>query len=178
MDIVIRTTTSNPAGLQTSLRNIVHDFDKDLFVPALELLEKRIGITLAQPRFNMMLLGVFAGVAMILAAIGIYGVIAYSVAQRTKEIGIRMALGAQKTDVLSLILRQGLVVVGVGLVVGLISSLITTRLMASLLFGIGANDFMTYAIVLTVLGSAALIATYLPARRAMRVDPIDALRSE
>lgn len=178
MDIVIRTTTSNPAGLQTSLRNIVHDFDKDLFVPTLEPLEKRIGITLAQPRFNMMLLGVFAGVAMILAAIGIYGVIAYSVAQRTKEIGIRMALGAQKTDVLSLILRQGLVVVGVGLVVGLISSLITTRLMASLLFGIGANDFMTYAIVLTVLGSAALIATYLPARRAMRVDPIDALRSE
>jgi putative ABC transport system permease protein len=141
-------------------------------------LEKRIGVTLAQPRFNMMLLGTFAGVAMILAAIGIYGVIAYNVAQRTKEIGIRMALGAQKIDMLSLILRQSLVVVGIGLVVGLIGSLITTRLMASLLFGVSSTDFVTYAIVLALLATAALIASYLPARRAMNVDPVEALRYE
>ena len=125
-----------------------------------------------------MLLGTFAGVAMVLAAIGIYGVIAYSVAQRTKEIGIRMALGAQKIDMLSLILRQSLVVVGIGLGVGLVSSLITTRLMASLLFGVSANDFTTYAIVLALLTIAALIASYLPARRAMNVDPVEALRHE
>jgi putative ABC transport system permease protein len=178
MDVVIRTAASASVGLQTSLRNIVHEFDKDLFVPTLEPLEKHIGVTLAQPRFNMMLLGTFAGVAVILAAIGIYGVIAYSVAQRTKEIGIRMALGAQKIDMLSLILRQSLVVVGTGLVVGLISSLVTTRLMASLLFGVSANDFMTYAIVVAVLAIAALIASYLPARRAMNVDPMEALRYE
>jgi len=178
MDVVIRAAASDPVGLQTSLRNIVHEFDKDLFVPTLEPLEKHIGVTLAQPRFNMMLLGTFAGVAMVLAAIGIYGVIAYSVAQRTKEIGIRMALGAQKFDMLSLILRQSLVVVGIGLIVGLVSSLITTRLMSSLLFGVSANDFTTYAIVLALLAIAALIASYLPARRAMNVDPVEALRHE
>jgi putative ABC transport system permease protein len=177
MDVVIR-TAADPAGLQTALRNVVHEFDRDLFVPALEPLEKHIGVTLAQPRFNMMLLGIFASVAMILAAIGIYGVMAYSVAQRTKEIGIRMALGAQKIDMLSLVLRQSLAVVGTGLVVGLISSLMTTRLMSSLLFGVSANDFITYAVVLALLTIAALIASYLPARRAMRVDPMVALRYE
>src|SRR5205085_2275180 len=119
MDIVIRIGANEASGVQTSLRNIVHEFDKDLFVPTLEPLEKHIGLTLAQPRFNMMLLGCFAGVAMILAAIGIYGVIAYSVAQRTKEIGIRMALGAQKIDMLTMILRQSFAVIGIGLLVGL-----------------------------------------------------------
>src|ERR1700730_2643987 len=178
MDVVIRTTAVDPAGLQASLRNIVQEFDKDLYVPTLEPLEKRIGVTLAQPRFNMMLLGTFAGVAMILAAIGIYGVIAYSVAQRTREIGIRMALGAQKIDMLTMILNQSLAVVGVGLVIGLVGSLMATRLMTSLLFGVSANDFMTYATVLVVLASAALLASYFPARRAMSVDPIVALRYE
>ena len=169
MDLVIRTAASDPVGLQTSLRSIVHEFDKDLFVPTLEPFEKRIGVTLAQPRFNTMLLGTFAGVAMILAAIGIYGVIAYNVAQRTKEIGIRMALGAQKIDMLKLVLRQSLVVVGIGLAVGLISSFVTTRLMTSLLFGVAkaVMDSMTYAIVLALLAITCLIASYLPARRAM-----------
>jgi putative ABC transport system permease protein len=176
MDVVIRAVTAD--GLQTSLRNIMHEFDKDLFVPTLEPLESRIGVTLAQPRFNMMLLGCFAAVAMILAAIGIYGVIAYSVAQRTKEIGIRMALGAQKIDMMTMVLRQSLSIVAIGLVIGLISALGATRLMSALLFGVGANDVMTYLIVVLLLGVAALLASYLPARRAMAVDPMVALRYE
>jgi putative ABC transport system permease protein len=176
MDVVIRGVAAD--GLQTSLRNIVHEFDKDLFVPSLEPLESRIGVTLAQPRFNMMLLGCFAGAAMILAAIGIYGVIAYSVAQRTKEIGIRMALGAQKIDMLTMVLRQSLTIVAIGLVIGLISALGATRLMRALLFGVGANDFATYLLVTLLLGVAAVLASYLPARRAMAVDPMVALRYE
>ena len=177
MDVVIR-TAADPAGLQTALRNIVHEFDRYLFVPTLEPLEKHIGATLAQPRFNMMLLGCFAGVAMILAAIGIYGVIAYSVAQRTKEIGIRMALGAQKIDMLTMILRQGFAVIGIGLLAGLFGALGVTRLMSRLLYGVSANDISIYAIVTVVLSAAALIATYFPARRAMAVDPMEALRYE
>jgi putative ABC transport system permease protein len=178
MDVVIRTAVVDPAGLQSSLRNVVHEFDKTLFIPTLEPLEKRIGVTLAQPRFNMILLGTFAGVAMILAAIGIYGVIAYSVAQRTREIGIRMALGAQKIDMLTMILRQGFAVIGIGLLAGLFGALGVTRLMSRLLYGISANDISIYVIVTVVLSAAALIATYFPARRAMAVDPIEALRYE
>jgi putative ABC transport system permease protein len=126
----------------------------------------------------MMLLGTFASIAMILAAIGIYGVIAYGVAQRTREIGIRMALGAQKIDMLRMILRQSLTIVAIGLVVGLIGALGVTRLMKALLYGVGANDFSTYAIVVFILGAAAVVASYFPARRAMSVDPMVALRYE
>ena len=156
----------------------MHEFDKDLFVPALEPLEKRIGATLAQPQFNMFLLGTFATVAMTLAAIGIYGVIAYSVAQRTKEIGIRMALGAQKIDMLTMILWQSFSVIAIGLLAGILGALAVTRLMSSQLYNVSTNDVSIYAIVVTVLSGAALIATYFPARRAMAVDPIQALRSE
>ena len=178
MNVVIRAVTSDPAGLQNSLRNIVHEFDKDLYVPTLEPLAKRIGVTLAQPRFNMMLLGCFAGVAMALAAIGIYGVIAYTVAQRTKEIGIRMALGAQRIDMMTMIMRQSLAIIGIGLLAGIVGGLAVTRLMSSLLYGVSAHDVSIYAIVTIVLSAAALIATYFPARRAMAVDPMVALRYE
>jgi putative ABC transport system permease protein len=178
MDVVIRASVRDPAGVQTSLRNIVHEFDKDLFVPTLEPLEKRIGLTLSQPRFNMMLLGAFAGIALILAAIGIYGVIAYTVAQRTREIGIRMALGAQRIDMLTMILRQSFTVIGIGLFAGILGALAVTRLMSSLLYGVSAHDLSIYAIVTIVLSGAALIASYLPARRAMAVDPMVALRYE
>jgi putative ABC transport system permease protein len=178
MDVIIRASVRDPAGLQTSLRNIIHEFDKDLFVPTLEPLQKRIGLTLSQPRFNMMLLGAFAGVALILAAIGIYGVIAYTVAQRTKEIGIRMALGAQRIDMLTMILRQIFLVIGIGLVAGIFGALAVTRLMSSLLYGVSASDLSIYAIVTILLSGAALVATYFPARRAMSVDPMVALRYE
>jgi putative ABC transport system permease protein len=178
MDVVIRTTANQPGALQASLRKIVHEFDKDLYVPTLEPLEKRVGVTLAQPRFNMMLLGTFAGVAMVLAAIGIYGVIAYTVAQRTREIGIRMALGAQRADMLQMILWQSFRLVGIGLLAGLSGSFFLTRLMASLLYGVTAHDLSIYVIVLLVLSGAALIAAWLPARRAATIDPAIALRAE
>jgi putative ABC transport system permease protein len=178
MDIVLRISASELSGLQTAFGNVVHEFDKDIYIPRLETLQQRIGTTLAQPRFNMMLLGAFAGVAMVLAAVGIYGVIAYNVAQRTKEIGIRMALGAQRGDMLQMVLWQSFSLVGIGLLAGLLSSLALTRLMTSLLYGVTAHDLSIYAIVMTVLSSAALLASYFPARRAMQVDPIVALRYE
>jgi putative ABC transport system permease protein len=124
------------------------------------------------------LLGVFAGTALLLAAIGIYGVIAYSVTQRTREIGIRMALGAQRRDMLSMVLRQSLTVVVIGIAIGLLAAFGATRLLASLLYGVGANDFITYSSVVFLLGAAALLASYIPARRAMKVDPMVALRYE
>jgi putative ABC transport system permease protein len=178
MDVVFRTASSKLSGLQNSISNVVHQFDKDIFVPKLETLESRVGLTLAQPKFNTTLLGVFAGVAMLLAAIGIYGVIAYSVAQRTREIGIRMALGAQRRDMLAMILQQSLRLVILGIGVGLAAALGATRLMATLLYGVGASDPSTYVTVILLLGVSALVAILVPARRAMQVDPMVALRYE
>jgi len=149
-----------------------------LFVPTLAPMGNYLSNQIAQPRFNMILLGTFAGVAMLLAAIGIYGVITYTVAQRTREIGIRMALGAQRTQMLQMILRQSLTLVGIGLTIGFLMALAATRVMRTLLYGVDANDFSNYAIVVFLLGSAALLASYIPARRAMKVDPMIALRYE
>jgi Acidobacterial duplicated orphan permease len=178
INLVLRTRVPDLAGLENAVRNTIHEIDHDVYMPKLQPLEQLITGTLAQPRFNMMLLGCFAAVAMILAAIGIYGVIAYGVAQRTREIGIRMALGAQRRDMLEMILRQSFTIVGIGLAIGLFGALATTRLMASLLYGVSAHDLSIYGTVLIVLSSAALVASYVPARRAMNVDPMVALRYE
>ena len=178
MWIVLRTATEGSGGLQTAVARLVHEIDPEVYVGPLEPMQNLLGRQLARPKFNMMLLGVFAAVAMLLAAIGIYGVIAYSVAQRTREIGIRMALGAQRTDMLGMVLRQSLTVVAIGLGLGLLAAFGATRLLASLLYGVGANDLLTYAGVLFLLGTAALFASYIPARRAMKVDPMIALRYE
>jgi putative ABC transport system permease protein len=129
-------------------------------------------------RVPSVLLGVFGAVALILAGIGIYGVIAYSVAQRTREIGIRVALGASEGSLIRLVLDRGVVLTFIGLAIGLAGAFALTRLMASMLFGVGARDPMTMASVGIVLASVAMLASYVPARRAMKVDPIVALRYE
>ena len=131
-----------------------------------------------QKKFTVLLLSIFAGAALVLAAIGLYGVISYSVAQRTRELGIRFALGAQRSDVLRLILHQGMVVVAAGVIVGITASFGLTRLIASLLYGISASDPLTFLLLSAILVMVALFACWLPARRASAVDPIVALHAE
>ncbi|MFL6584597.1 MAG: ABC transporter permease [Chthoniobacterales bacterium] len=178
LDIVFRTAVANLSGLHSAVNTAVHAVDRDIYVPELRPMNSYIQGRLAPARFNMLLLVVFAGTAVVLAAIGIYGVIAYSVTQRTREIGIRIALGAQRTQMLALILRQSLTLIGGGIVIGVVAAFAATRLLQSLLYGVQANDLLTYACVVVLLGGAATLASYLPARRAMRVDPMVALRYE
>lgn len=175
--LVVRTATA-PARLQQAIRKAVHEADKDQTLTDVKTLEEIKAQSVAGDQLRSLLLTVFAVIAMLLSAIGIYGVISYSVVQRTHEIGIRAALGATSGDVLRLILRSGMLMSGLGLVLGFGGALALTRLMEALLFGVGSRDPLTIAAVGGVLAGVAVLACYIPARRASRVDPVVALRYE
>src|SRR5436190_6096524 len=173
--LIVRTAV-DPLSLATSVRNAIWAVDKDQSVANINSMEHIVAGAVARQRFSMLLLAIFAGVALVLAAVGIYGVMSYSVAQRTHEIGIRMALGAQRSDVLKMTVKQGLRLVGFGLLIGLVVAFVLTRVMTSLLFGISATDPITFVTISLVLLAVAMLASYIPSVRAMRVDPMVALR--
>ena len=176
--LVIRTAVSNPNAITNSLRKELAAMDATIPLTNVRVFEEYISRSLARPRFNTLLLSIFAGTALVLTAIGIYGVLAYSVAQRTSEIGIRIALGAGKSSIFRLIVGQAMTLVGISLVLGVAGAFAATRLLSSLLFGVGASDPGTFAGIVLLVSIVAFIAAWLPARRATRVDPIIALRAE
>jgi putative ABC transport system permease protein len=178
LTLAVRTTSSDPAGLAPAIRNEIKSLDKALPLYNVKTLEEVVANDVAPRRTSMLLFGTFATVALLLSIIGIYGVTAYHVTHRTHEIGIRMALGAQLRDVLTLILKRGVVLALVGLGVGLAGAFALTRLMATLLFGVKPVDALTFAIVSVCVIAVAVIACYIPARRATKVDPLTALRYE
>jgi len=176
-DIAVR-ARGNPSSLGGALREQIRAIDSALPVAEVKPMEEAIGSSIAQPRFRTALLSLFGAAALLLAAIGIYGVLAYTVTQQTREIGIRMALGANPGRVLRLVLARGLRLAGAGTVIGVLAALLLTRLLGSLLFDVSATDPLTFAAVAGLLLAVALLACYVPARRAMRVDPMVALRYE
>jgi predicted permease len=175
---LVVSTEVEPLSLAGAVRKTIWEIDKDQPVSNVSTMETVLSESIARQRFSMLLLGIFAAVALVLAAVGIYGVMSYSVAQRTHEIGIRMALGAQKSDVLKLAVGQGMKLVLLGVAIGLAAAFILTRVMASLLFGVSATDPTTFITISLVLVIAAVLASYIPARRATKVDPMVALRYE
>jgi predicted permease len=175
---VVARTRSDPAALVPALREAVRSADRGVTLSEVQTMDEVVARATASPRFYLLLLGTFAAVALALAAVGIYGVMSYSVARRTNEIGIRMALGARPADVLRLVMGEAGWVAAAGGAAGLLVAALLTRLMAGLLYGVAATDPVTFAAVLTVLTMVALVATYVPARRAVRVDPLAALRTE
>ena len=175
MNVVVR-SKNDPSALANSLRERVQALDKDQPISEIRTMEWYLSDSMAQRRFNMLLLGAFAGLALTLAAVGIYGVIAYTVTQRTHEMGIRIALGAREKDIFQLIFGQAMLTTAVGIVVGLGAALGLTRLLQNLLYQVTATDPLVFASITLLLLLVAMMAAYLPARRAMKVNPITALR--
>lgn len=171
-------TASDPEGMVRSARNLIRDIDPSLPVSAIRTMEEVVASAQARPRFLTTLLSLFSVVALVLAAVGIYGVISYSVAQRTGEFGIRIAMGASPVDVLAMVLKQGLVLGGLGILIGAAGALTLTRLIRGLLFGISSFDPLTFLVMAAALTIVTLAACWVPARRATRVDPMVALRYE
>ena len=176
MTVAVR--SHNSAGLLGSLRTAVGDVDKTVPLYNVKSMDEMVADAGSLRRFDMWLIGTFAVLALILAAVGIYGVMAYSVSHRTREIGIRVALGADRRSVLGLIMGQGARLAIAGVVVGLIGAFALTRLMESLLFQVGARDFTTFSVVPPLVLVLILVGCYVPANRATRLDPVEALREE
>jgi len=169
-------TTGDPAALTQALKDTVWSFDRDLSISQVLTMDAVVADANAQPRFEMLLLSIFAAVALLLAALGIYGVMSYAVSRRTHEIGIRVSLGASCADVVLLVIRQGMVLALIGSAVGILGALGLSRLMKSLLYGVKPIDPLIFCGVTILLMMVAMAACYLPARRAMRVEPMIALR--
>jgi putative ABC transport system permease protein len=177
MNIAVR-TAGDPAALTSAVTAQIRALDSDLAIAKIRTMDQDMQLSVTAPKFNTLLLGIFSLAALFLAAIGIYGVLAYTVAQQTRDIGIRVALGAKQRDVMRLILAHGARLALAGIVLGLLAAFGLTRLMSSLLYGVSASDPLTFIVVAMVLLAVALAACYLPARRAMKVDPMVALRYE
>ena len=175
MNLFVRTAVE-PHSLIGAVRQQISAIDPDQPVTRVQTVEDLMDGSRSQPRFTMLLLGIFSATALVLAIVGIYGVLAYSVAQRRQEVGIRMALGAAQSDVLRLVVGEGLLLTGIGTGIGLIAAFAATRVMASLLYRVGTHDFSTFALAPIAFVLIATLASYLPARRATRVDPAEALR--
>ena len=178
MFVAIRTATSDPTSVTSAAQSVVWSVNKDVPLANVSTMQELIANSVQRRKFSTLLLTMFAAVAMLLAAIGLYGVMSYSVAQRTHEIGIRMALGARRPDVLALVVKQGMALALIGIGAGAVLSLAMTRLISKMLFGITATDPQTFVAVSALLGTVAFLANYLPARRASKVDPMVALRYE
>jgi putative ABC transport system permease protein len=175
MTLTVR-AAGDPLTLAQAVEAQVHAQDKDQPVSEVRTMEQWVAKSLAQIRFSSLLLMAFAGLALLLAAVGIYGVMSYAVSQRTSEIGVRLAVGAEGKDIMRMIVWDGARLAGIGLTIGLVLSIALSRTLTSLLFQTMAGDPLTYAVVLTVLGGVALLASYLPARRASRIPLVQALR--
>jgi predicted permease len=175
--LVVR-TASDPAAAAGAIVREIHAFDPAILMYDIRTMQDRMNDSLARQRFSAIMLGAFAVFALILAAVGVYGVMSYLVTQSTHDIGVRIALGAQRSSIVRLVVRQGMELAGAGIVAGIIGAAALTRVMASLLFGVSATDIVTFSAVPLILAATALLATYVPARRATRVDPMMALREE
>ncbi len=178
MTVAVRATSGNPTALLSAAREAVHSIDRNLPLSAVNTMDKLVESSVGQRKLSMMLLGLFSLIAVVLASIGIYGVMSYSVTQRSRELGIRMALGAARSRVLGLVVGQGMTLAAVGIAIGLVAAFALTRFLSNLLFSVGATDPGTFILVSAVLVAVALLATLIPALRATRVDPVVALRDE
>ena len=175
--LVVR-TKSDPLRLAALVRHEIAALDPEQPVARVATLDQLLEASTSQPRFRTFLLGSFAGIALLLSAVGIYGVMAYAVSRRTREIGVRMALGARPANILTLIFGESMTLTLLGILLGLVGAYAVTRVLNSLLFGVSSTDPLTFAAVTVLLSCASLLASYIPARRATRVDPIIALRYE
>jgi putative ABC transport system permease protein len=176
--LVVRTSISDAGAITSAVRNAIAAVDPNIPLTSVRVFDEYLSRSLARPRFNALLLSIFAGTALVLTAIGIYGVMAYSVAQRTNEIGIRIALGAAHSAIFRLVVGQAMTLVAISLGIGLVGAFAATRLLSSLLFGVSAWDPLTFGVIVFLIAAVSFLAAWLPARRATRVDPIVALRAE